>query len=219
MNSEPFDNILGALLWMKTGLCGAVAPSLRAVTVDLDIEDQIYMCHFFYDGPIDDELFDLASVAAAEASDCWFCDAKYTQLDFPAPIPVDGALAYLRKEPGIVPPKVQLLPRSPRMIDCAYLAYAMQQALLGRVLPSLRYVIIDVDEEKKILCFYFYYDKEITEELLLLSKETISIAKKAFSDSFTSVEEIVFFPFPKRIPSDEGWGVYKRYEKYDDEDS
>lgn len=110
------------------------------------------------------------------------------------------------------PPKVQLLPRFPRIVEDVYLSYAMQQALLGRVVPSLRKVVVNVNEGKEMLYFYFYYDEKVTEEVLTLSKEAIAIAKKAFPETFRSVEEIVFSPFPKRTPSIEGIGVYYRAE-------
>ncbi len=212
MNKKPFDDIVSALLSMKRAIFEMITPSLRAVTVNLDMEKEIYTCYFFYDGPIDDNLFDLASCTAAEASDAWFCDAHYIQLDFPFPIPVNGALAYLRKEPGVSPPEVRLLPRDSRTLAKIYLSYAMQQGLLGRVIPSLRAVTVNVDEEKKVMHFYFYYDEIVNEELLRLSREAIHIAKKAFSEGFTVVEEIVFFPFPKRIPSVGGAPVYHRHE-------
>ena len=213
MTNKEFEGIVVALLSMRTALTTNVTPSLRAVTVNLNMETELYTCRFFYDGPIDDYLFEMASCTACEASD-WFCDWRCIQLDFPAIIPVNGALAYLRKEPGMSPPKVQLLPRLPRIVEDVYLSYAMQQALLGRVVPALRSVAINVNEEKKTLYFYFYYDEEVTEELLALSKEAIVNAKKAFSDTFTSVEEIVFFPFPKRIPSIGGIEVYCRAESF-----
>ena len=176
------------------------------------METELYICRFFYDGHVDDYLFEMASCTACEASNCWFCDWSCVRLDFPAIIPVNGFLAYLRKEPCMPPPEVLLLPRCSIIIEVAYLSYAMQQALLGRVVPSLRMVVVNVNEEKKMLYFYFYYDEKITEELLALSKEAIEIAKKAFSETFTSVEEIVFFPFPKRTPSIDGIGVYYRAE-------
>jgi hypothetical protein len=208
-----FEDIIDALLAMKTGLAEAVTPSLRAVTVNLDIDREIFICNFFYDGPIDDYLFDLASCAASEASNCWYLDAHYIQLDFPSPIPVNGNLAYLRKEPEKLPPQVSLLPRSPTTIAIAHLTYATQQGLLGRVMPSLRYVSICVNEEKKILSFFFYYDEKITEELLQLSKETVHVAKQAFPDSFCATESTIFYPFPKRIPSIiDSCGVYARNE-------
>lgn len=172
MKNIIFEDMLGALLFMRTALTTHVTPSLRAVAVNLNKETELYICRFFYDGPIDDYLFEMASCAACEVSD-WFCDWRCIQLDFPSPIPVDGVLAYLRKEPGTFPPKIQLLPRIHRIVEDVYLSYAMQQALLGRVVSSLRMVVVNVDEEKEILYFYFYYDKEVTEELLTLSKEAI----------------------------------------------
>lgn len=213
MNRKPFEDIVSALLSMKRAIYEMIAPSLRAVTVDLDMEKEVYICRFFYDGPIDDDLFDLASCTATEASDCWFCDAHYIRLDGPAPIPVNGALAYLRKEKGVSPPQIRLLPRSQRTIAKIHLSYAMQQGLLGRVVPSLRAVTVNVEEEINGMRFYFYYDEIVTEELRTLSKEAIDIAKKAFPETFFSIEEIVFFPFPKRIPSVGGAPVYHRYEK------
>ena len=198
---------------MKSALGCTVTPSLRAVTVNLDMEREIYICYFFYDGPITEKLLDLASCSATEASDCWSCDEHYIQVDFPTPVPVNGALAYLRKEPGISPPEVSLLPRPSIAIGKAYLSYAMQQGLLGRVVPSLRMVTVDADEKQQSMHFYFYYDEEITEELLNLSKEAIAIAKKALPETFTSKEEVVFFPYPKRIPTVGGYGVYSRQEE------
>ena len=214
MRNIIFEDMLGALLSMRTALTTIVTPPLRAVTVNLDLEKEIYICHFFYDGPLDDYLSNLASCAACEASKCWSCEGSCVQLDFPAPIPINGALAYLRKELGIAPPEIQLLPRCSIIIEDAYLSYAMQQALLGRVVPSLRAVAINVNEEKEILYFYFYYDEDVTEELLTLSKEAIAICKKVFPETFTSIEEIVFFPFPKRIPSVGGIRVYYRAESF-----
>ena len=88
----------------------------------------------------------------------------------------------------------------------------MQQGLLGRVLPSLRAVKVVANEEKGTLRFCFYYDEEITEELKTLSEEAIAVAKKAFPETFHSTEEIVFFPYPKKIPCVGGRGVYARNE-------
>lgn len=214
MENKSFENIIVALLHMRTALTTHVTPSLRAVTVDLDREKEVYICRFFYDGPINEYQLEFSSIAVAEACSDWACDADFLQLDFPAPIPINGALAYLRKEPGESPPEVQLLPRFPRIVEDVYLSYAMQQALLGRVVPALRAVAVNVNEEKETLYFYFYYDEEVTEELLVLSKEAITIAKKAFPKTFISMEEIVFSPFPKRIPSVGGIRVYYRAEPF-----
>lgn len=214
MSRKPFEDMLDVLLSMRTALTTHVTPSLRAVTVNLDMENELYICHFFYDGPIGEYQLDLASCAACEASNCWFCDRHFLRLDFPAPIPMTGVLAYLRKEPGMIPPEIQLLPRLPMIFKDVYLSYVMQQALLGRIVPALRAVVININEEKETMYFYFYYDEEVTEDLLFLSKEAIAIAKKAFSETFISIEEIVFFPFPKRMPSVDGIRVYYRAESF-----
>lgn len=47
MTSKPFNNIVSALLSMRTALTTHVNPSLRAVTVNLDMENELYICHFF----------------------------------------------------------------------------------------------------------------------------------------------------------------------------
>lgn len=51
MDNKPFNNIVSALLSMKSALGGMITSSLRAVTVNLDMEKEIYICRFFYDGP------------------------------------------------------------------------------------------------------------------------------------------------------------------------
>jgi len=199
MTNKTFETIYEALAGMRVGLTGAVAPSLRAVAVDLNIEEEIYIAYFFYDGPIDDYLYDLVGCIIAEASDNWVSEDACLQLDYPAPIPHKGTLAYLRKEPGMDPPNIRFLPKPSRAITISYLAYAMQQGLLGRVISSLREVDVYVDDEKKLMKFSFFYDEEITEEILVLSKEAIETAKKAFIEPYQFIEEILFYPFPARI--------------------
>jgi len=98
---EKFSELARAMLCMQNALLGAIAPSLRAVTVDIDIETKTLFYSFFYDGEISDELFDLASVASAEASanlPSYFVDNNIIRLDFPQKIPVRGKYAFLRKE-------------------------------------------------------------------------------------------------------------------------
>ena len=96
-----FSELAKALLSMQKALLGSVVPSLRAVTVDIDINNQIIFFSFFYDGEVSDELFDLASVASAEASSNfpeYYVKDIIKRIDFPNQIPVRGRYAYLRKE-------------------------------------------------------------------------------------------------------------------------
>jgi hypothetical protein len=53
---------------MQRALLGNVTPSLRAVIVDVDVIQKTLFFSFFYDGEVNDELFDLASVVCVEAS-------------------------------------------------------------------------------------------------------------------------------------------------------
>ena len=216
METAPFKNMLSALLEMSGGLLGRVEPSLRAVAVDLDHEQELYICYFYYDGLIDEYKRDLVSCAATEASGNWVTAEHYIQLDYPAPIPVNGMLAYLRKEPEFYPPIIQLLPRGPKTLSESYLAYALQEGLLGRIIPSLRYTLISIDDNEKKMNFYFYYDEKITAEVLALSKEAVDIAKTAFPPDYTSTETIEFVPFPESFPEGGTRSVYRRNEhQYD----
>lgn len=212
MSTTPFSSMSSGLIWMNSALLDRITPFLRAVTVKLFFEDKVYQCYFFYDGPIDDELFDLASCAAAEASDSWFCDDHILQVNFPSQIPLNGFLAYLRKEPDLNPPKIELLPRSINALDEAYLSYTLQQGLLGRVIPSLRCVLIDIQKEFKSMWFYFFYDEKITEELKVLVQEAVGIAAAGFPSDYKSLITIEFVPYPQPIPNVGIRYVYKRKE-------
>ena len=200
MTIEPAKDLLSAVMEMSAGLIGQIDPSLRAVVVDLDMDRERYVCYFYYDGPIDEYKRELVSCAATEAAIYWFADEHYIQLDYPAPIPIKGMLAFLRKEVGFHPPITQLLPRDSDTLPKSYLAYALRQGLLGRIIPSLRCVVVRIDEKRKKMGFFFYYDEEITEEIRKISQEALAIAKTAFSADYTSVEIIEFLPFPQDLP-------------------
>ena len=89
-----------ARLSIQKALLGAVTPSLRAVTIDLDENTKKLFVSFFYDGEISDEFFDLASVAITEIDlpEYELLDDQIIRLDYPAKIPFKGQLVYLRKE-------------------------------------------------------------------------------------------------------------------------
>ena len=91
-----------ALISAQRALLGAVAPSLRAVTLDLDTKKKHLTVCFFYDGEINDELFELASCAITEIiadfTPDFSLDDQIVRLDYPQKIPVQGRLVYNRKE-------------------------------------------------------------------------------------------------------------------------
>ncbi|MCX6989857.1 MAG: hypothetical protein NTX49_02145 [Chlamydiae bacterium] len=98
---ENLTEIINVLLSMQRALLGVVTPSLRAVVIDVDTVDKILFFNFFYDGEINDDLFDLASIACTEAS-ANFPEYQVRdvieQVDYPKAINVKGDYAFLRKE-------------------------------------------------------------------------------------------------------------------------
>jgi hypothetical protein len=95
-------DIIDALLCTQRALLGVVSPQLRAVTVDLDTEDEIFYISFFYDGEINEEVLEDWECAVTEASaglgPDYFTEINIERLDVPKKIPVKGRLVYLRKE-------------------------------------------------------------------------------------------------------------------------
>jgi hypothetical protein len=212
MSGRKVKDFLSAAMELSGALLGVVEPSLRAAMVDLDMDRERYIYYFYYDGLIDEYKKELVSGAASEASTRWFYEAHFLQLDYPALIPINGILVYLRKEPELPPPRLNLLPRDSETHAGPYLAYVLGQGLLGRVIPSLRCALIDINEQKKEMGFYFYYDEKITEDIVALSKEAIAIARKVFPYDYTLIEAIEFIPFPQSIPPTGTNMVYERNE-------
>lgn len=90
-----------AKLSAQTALLGSITISLRAVTIDIDVNCKKLIIYFFYDGEISDELFDLASVAITEISadlPDYELDDHIERLDYPNKILIKGQLVYLRRE-------------------------------------------------------------------------------------------------------------------------
>jgi hypothetical protein len=109
-----FSELSHVLLSMQKALLGSVVPALRAVAVDVDINEKTLFFSFFYDCEINDQLFDLATIACTEASANfpeYFVKDSIEQLDYPKEIPALGHYAYLRKEPYL--PSNQKSTKSP----------------------------------------------------------------------------------------------------------
>ncbi len=208
-----------ALLDMLVALCDEVVPSLRAVVVDIDPIRKKRFYSFYYDCEVDDVLFDLASVAACEASCGSFAfyeeeELIIKRLDYPSPIPVRGALAYLRKEPTLV------LKQEPRAIEIESpldpipnftheerkeefsmlweVPLSVQRALLGKVVPQLREVSIEINKEKKMIGLFFVYDCEVSTELHDLATAAMAEVAADFPD-YSVNKSIEYVPYPKRV--------------------
>jgi hypothetical protein len=169
-----------ALISMQNALLDVITPQLRAVVINL-VGNVLYT-RFYYDGEEDEHLIDLWQCAITEASahmgvDC-FTDSKEVRLDYPQKIPVSGVFAYLRKEPDVL--NLYDLKKSRgfslredfflvedkgvKLKSYGPILLAVQRALLGVVTPQLRSVIVDFDDEKTYV--WFYYDGEVSLEFI-----------------------------------------------------
>ncbi|NNM43503.1 MAG: hypothetical protein HKM07_04095, partial [Chlamydiae bacterium] len=160
------EELLGELLLgTQTALADAVTPQLRAVIVDYDEGEQIYYGNFFYDGEAPEEVLELWSATITEASaniGAWDESRNICRIDYPNPIPdIRGRYAYYRKEPVL--PNFKTEPRIASLLQkkfplLACLKLDMQEILLGKVIPALRYILIEVVEEEKIIKLLIIYE-------------------------------------------------------------
>lgn len=212
------------LFQIRGSLLNSITPSLRAVTCDIDIScnvetkrNELFIC-FFYDREIDEALFDLSSLVGTEIDMIrYFSNEKIIRLDFPKEIPLQGKFAFLRKEPNL--PEIKKENRSfllNETLPIFVFLLDMQEALLGKVTPALRYVSVNVESEKQILFSHFVYDGEISEE-------DYSLATSAIKESTSSFPEykvdfcIERVDFPNDLPHRGKKTVYWRRER-DDKD-
>ena len=83
-------------------MLGEVTQNLRAVIIDLHIESKSGKICFYYDGEISEADFDVASCAITEITAAfpigYSFEEHIARLDAPTKIPVQGRVAYLRKE-------------------------------------------------------------------------------------------------------------------------
>ena len=210
-------NVFHILLSVQRGLLDHIAPLLRAVTVDFDKKQSLMTLHFFYDGEVTDRLFDLASCTCVEIDPGVFPyminDDFTTRLDYPAKIPIQGRLVYLRKEPTptIYKQKSAVLFADSSNTLVAVLLLAMQDALLGKVTPELREVTVNTDEATKQLDFYFFYDGAISKENFNLANSSIQEASIWFP-GYSVNKNILRLDFPEKISPLGGRVPYARDE-------
>ena len=212
--------IYTALRAVGSGLMNGVTPSLRAVTVDFDPVEKMFVLFFFYDGEITEKLLELAYLADTD-TDCqsYLNTCKVIRLDSPDPIPIRGKFAYLRKEPNLPILKKEshsfLFETTTPMV---VYKLDMQQALLGKVTPALRHVCVGVDFYNKQLEAYFTYDGPISEEDWNLANEAAKEASISFP-GYNTKNSIKRVDFGDDISKGHPYGeleyigVYWRYER------
>lgn len=205
------------LFQLQGSLLNSVAPTLRAVTADVDIKAREIYLFFFYDGEVSYELFELASVASVTIDldlpgHYTFPSEIATRLDFPKPIPIEGNLAFLRKEPSLPVFEKEdrkfLLEHTRPLI---VLLLDVQESLLGKVTTALRQVSAGIDLDQKLLKFYFFYDGPISEEDFNLATLAIQESCRSFPD-YQLDAHIERVDFPADMDAQGCTAVYWRFE-------
>lgn len=208
----------------RYSLLGEITPNLRAVTVNIDVSKLAYWIVLFYDGAIDETLREDALNAIDEFMEDLENDLfatcrlnilfnniseEITRLDYPKIIPVQGRLAYLRKEPKFcLDHAIEPLFKYDRDVNIGqmtttlepkiflekyelslrrYMRLIAQEALLGEVTPNLRAIAIDWSETDNYIYLFFYYDSEITE----VEKQDVSIIVQKTAVGFCGQTKII----------------------------
>jgi hypothetical protein len=81
-----------------------------------------------------------------------------------------------------------------------YAMLAIQNALLGVVTPQLRAVIVDYMSDTPHLFIRFYYDGEVTRDLIELWECAITEASADLGPDTTLDDGIVRLDYPQKIP-------------------
>ncbi len=195
-----------ALLSAQRALLDVITPELRAVVVDVCPDDDLMYMYFYYDGEVSEKLIDLWQCATAEASaplgPVCFLDYDVVRLDYPAEIPLRGCFAYLRKEPGEnglrFPLKLEERPKCECLVADALLA--VQSAMLGVVTPELRSVVVDAPQGEHFLYVRFYYDGEVSQELIDLWQRAILETRMDFGPEYQLDGAVERVDYPQEVP-------------------
>ncbi len=109
-----------------------------------------------------------------------------------------GVIHYAEDGTHIVPAR----PESYK-IEIFLVAYALlgiQRALLGVVMPALRAVIVDIGEKETLLYIRFYYDGEISSEMIEDWECALTESIADFGRGFSFDTRVEKLPYPQEIP-------------------
>ena len=90
------------------------------------------------------------------------------------------------------------------------LRLSAMRALWGIVTPNLREV--SIQEKDNVICLYFYYDQEPSEEEIDLSEDAATEVIANFSDPFLIDCSRCVMSYPEKI-NFEGYLIYSRFER------
>lgn len=209
-----------ALLSIQSALLGAVTPALRAVVIDLSKKEGRFFIKYYYEGDVSEDIIELWRCVSTEAGDlgpdCRIEEDEIIRSDYPEQIVDTGYCAYYRKEPEnklSVSKTINLLEYADILPE-AYGLLCVQSALLGKVTPELRSVIVDVSREERVFYVRFYYDGEVSEQIIDLWKGVAVEANKAMGLNYFVDSGVERVDYPKEVPF-RGRLAYRRKEKSD----
>lgn len=196
------------LLSVQRALLDVVTPELRAVLVDISqSKESTVFLYFYHDGEASEELIDLWQCAATEASAAlganFFVEEIIKRLDFPKEIPPCGKYAYLRKEENQLKDglsHIKLEKQKTSIEPVAYALLSLQRALLGKVVPTLRAVTVDVSDKQKLLCIKFFYEGVINPEIIHSWELAIKEVAVDCGLEYKLDYEIKRIEFPNKMP-------------------
>ncbi|MGA8164789.1 MAG: hypothetical protein WB791_07180 [Waddliaceae bacterium] len=99
----------------------------------------------------------------------------------------------------------------PEEITKTDLILSANRALLSLIHPNMREIDIEYIKEKKTINFCVYFDLQPTDNQKDDVGNMVTEMSCQFTDDIQWEEEIIFLPYPERIPQ-RGICVFRRYE-------
>jgi len=205
MNLTQF-NVRGST---QRALWGAVTGNLRAVTVTI-IDNEI-MLYFYYDKEPTENEVELSQIASTEVVSDFLVMIGEKQIVLPQPEPIplmNGELVYHRYE-GKPIPIVKTFFKDLTIFTAREVS---ERILIGVITNNVRAVLITSHENK--LTLYFYYDKEPSNEEVIISESALQDLLACFEGVTGSVKRFVVPEPENKSFRDNGSSVYWRYEEY-----
>ena len=204
-----------ALLSMQSALLDAITPELRGVVINVNKEKRLLYMRFYYDGEASEELIDVYQCAISESSADFgadhVLDNGVERLDYPKVIPCNGVFAYLRKEANF---SNHISTINVKITSIAYALLSIQSALLGVVTPELRSVMAGFCKEKKVLSINFYYDGEVSKDLIDLWESVIAKVGLDLETGYSLDGKVERVDFPKKIHFLERYAYLRKEARY-----
>ena len=223
--SQPIYNVH---LVAAYALLGTIRPNLRAVKGDINETDKTLYLWLYFDGEISSEDKKIAAKIGAAMSagfnTLFSLQIHTNRLDYPREIPSVSGYLYKRDESAL---GEEYLPVSETLLDvrsfqnafpdnsliCVFFTRVacrdiphsslrlsfMWNALQGEIKPNLRAIKVEIDEVRKKIDYWLYFEGEIERE----EKRSIfdKLFKSASFGAFKRYAHIERLDFPEKIPS------------------